>query len=101
VDLSLVNKYLERKGAKMPAVKGLESFKTYKEINSQVIKDAADDGDDSSVLNKLMEGAGVRAVIDDEFENLKRRNEEDEEDYGDEDNDDGIQVIEKDLDNWF
>jgi hypothetical protein len=49
-----------------------------------------------------MEGAvGVRAVIDDEFENLKRRNEEDEEDYGDEDNDDGIQVIEKDLDNWF
>jgi hypothetical protein len=101
VDLSLVNKYLERKGAKMPTVKGLESFKTYKEINSQVIKDAADDGDDSSVLNKLMEGAGVRAVIDDEFENLKRRNEEDEEDYGDEDNDDGIQVIEKDLDNWF
>jgi hypothetical protein len=92
---------LERKGAKMSVVKGLESFKTYKEINSQVIKDAADDGDDSSVLNKLMEGAGVRAVIDDEFENLKRRNEEDEEDYGDEDNDDGIQVIEKDLDNWF
>jgi hypothetical protein len=47
VDLSLVNKYLERKGAKMPAVRGLESFKTYKEINSQVIKDVSDGSDDS------------------------------------------------------
>ena len=31
----------------MPVVKGLESFKTYKEINSQVIKDVSDDTDDS------------------------------------------------------
>jgi hypothetical protein len=46
--------------------------------------------------------SGAKVVIDDEFENLKRRAEE-EGDYGDEDgdNDDGINVIEKDLDNWF
>lgn len=31
----------------MPVVKGLESFKTYKEINSQVIKDVSDGSDDS------------------------------------------------------
>ena len=37
-------------------------------------------------------------MIDDEFEVLRRK---DEEEYGEEDNDDGIQVIEKDLDNWF
>ena len=85
----------------MPAVKGLESFKTYKEINSQVIRDVSDDTDDSQVLNKLMEEVGGdKAVIDDEFENLRRVNGE-EEDYGDEENDDGVQVIEKDLDNWF
>ena len=85
----------------MPAVKGLESFKTYKEINSQVIRDVSDDTDDSQVLNKLMEEVGgANAVIDDEFENLRRVNGE-EEDYGDEENDDGVQVIEKDLDNWF
>lgn len=85
----------------MPAVKGLESFKTYKEINSQVIRDVSDDTDDSQVFNKLMEEVGGdKAVIDDEFENLRRVNGE-EEDYGDEENDDGVQVIEKDLDNWF
>ena len=55
------------------------------------------------MLNTLIEGvSGAKVVIDDEFENLKRRGEE-EGDYGDEDNDndDGINVIEKDLDNWF
>lgn len=85
----------------MPAVKGLESFKTYKDINSQVIRDVSDDTDDSQVLNKLMEEVGgANSVIDDEFENMRRVNGE-EENYSDEDNDDGVQVIEKDLDNWF
>ncbi len=102
VDLSQINKYLQSKGAKMPVVKGLESFKSYQEVRSQVINDAKDDEDDSVIYEKITKGTGTKAVIDEEFETLKRRHYDD---YGEEDNDeyddDNNQMIEKDLDYWF
>ncbi len=97
VDLFLVNKYLQSKGAKQKTVKGLEAFKSYTVVKSQVIKDATDDADDSEIYKKLTEGT-QKAAIDDELETLQRQNLEV---YGEEDDEENDQMIEKDLDNWI
>lgn len=97
VDLSLVNKYLQSKGAKLPTVKGLEAFKSYTVVKSQVIKDASDDADDSEIYEKLTEGT-QKAVIDEELEALQKQHLEA---YGEEDDEENDQMIEKDLDNWI
>jgi hypothetical protein len=68
IDLSLVNQYLQSKGAKPQVIKELRSFKAYNVLKSQVITDVKEGQDDHAILEIFNEGAAGKGVIDEEFD---------------------------------